>query len=99
RQMFPWLTPLIRALGSYLAPATISTPSFFRAGDATATSIEVRFVPDDDAGECYMIDGPGISHETLMDEPFVGALAIALTRQLDRSPSARPVQRRPADAG
>ncbi len=99
RQMFPLWTPLIRALGSYVAPATICTPTFFRAGDATATSIEVRFVPDDDAGECYMIDGPGISHETLMDEPFVGALAIALTQQLDRWPSARSVQPRPSDAG
>jgi thioesterase domain-containing protein len=99
RQAFPLWTPLSRALGSYVAPTTICTPTFFRAGDATASSIEVRFVPDDDAGECYMIDGPGISHETLMDEPFVGALAIALTQQLDGAPSARSVQRRPPDAG
>ncbi len=99
RQAFPLWTPLSRALGSYVAPTTICTPTFFRAGDAAATSIGVRFVPDDDAGECYMIDGPGISHETLMDEPFVGALAIALTQQLDGAPSERSAQRPPAGTG
>ena len=98
RQAFPLWTPLSRALGSYVAPATICTPTFFRAGDANATSIEVRLVPDDDGGECYMIDGPGISHETLMDEPFVGALAIALTQQLDGAPSAQSVHQPPNDA-
>jgi thioesterase domain-containing protein/aryl carrier-like protein len=99
RQAFPLWTPLSRALGSYVAPTTICTPTFFRAGDAAATSIGVRFVPDDAAGECYMIDGPGISHETLMDEPFVGALAIALTQQLDGAPSERSAQRPPAGTG
>jgi len=98
RQTFPLWTPLSRALGSYVAPGTLCTPTFFRAGDPTATSIEVRFVPGDDAGECYVIDGPGISHETLMDEPFVGALAIALTQQLDGATSSRPVQQPPAVA-
>jgi len=90
-QASPLWRSLSRALGSYVAPTTNCRVTFFRAGEPTADRTEVRFLPGDDrAGECYVIDGPGVSHGTLMEEPHVGSLATALTELLDRveSPTA-----------
>jgi hypothetical protein len=59
----------------------------FRAGDPYADTTTVRVLPPaEDGTNCYVIDGPGISHDSLMHEPHVGALAHALTEQLDRAP-------------
>lgn len=84
-QVSPVWRSLNRALGSYVAPPTNCAVTFFRAGEATGDRTVVRFVPGADA--CCMIDGPGLSHETLMQEPHVGALAEALTDLLDRATS------------
>jgi hypothetical protein len=54
----------------------------FRAGDPTAPP-GIRFVPGHD--RTYLIDGPGVCHDALMDEPHVGALAAALTDVLARA--------------
>ena len=64
----------------------------------------MRFVPGQlGTGESYVIDGPGLSHETVMEEPHVHALATALTELLDRakpSTSARRSSHRlPLDLG
>ena len=83
---FPLQRSLSLALGSYVAQHTNCSVTIFRAGDPTVATTEVRFVPGDEVtGDCYMIDGPGISHGGLMEEPFVGALANALTERLDRA--------------
>ncbi|HEX4489808.1 MAG TPA: amino acid adenylation domain-containing protein [Acidimicrobiia bacterium] len=79
--------PLERALGralkSYVVPVIGCPLTFFRAGDPSASTSAVRFV--DGAERTYLVDGPGVSHDTLMDEPHVGVLASALTDVLDRS--------------
>jgi hypothetical protein len=88
-QASPLWRSLSRALGSYVAPTTNCRVTFFRAGEPSTDTTEVRFVPgDDSAGEWYVIDGPGLRHGTLMEEPHVGALAAALTQLLDRTEAA-----------
>lgn len=88
RQASPLWRSLSRALGSYVAPTTNCRVTYFRAGEPTGDRTQVRFLPGDDrAGGSYVIDGPGLSHETLMQEPHVGALATALMELLD-SPTA-----------
>jgi thioesterase domain-containing protein len=77
---------LSRALERYVAPTTRCTLTMFRAGESTAGRTEVRFQPGGDgADESYVFDGPGVSHETLMEEPHVAKLADALTQRLDRA--------------
>jgi amino acid adenylation domain-containing protein len=81
----PICKPLKRALASYIAPRTTCTTTFFRAGTPTARGCAVRMVPGDEGtDDCYVIDGPGVSHLTLMKEPHVRVLANALTERLDR---------------
>ena len=90
-QASPLWRSLSRALASYVAPTTKCTVTFFRAGEPTADKTEVRFLPGGDGvGESYVIDGPGLSHGTVMEEPHVGALATALTELLDRAGAAAP---------
>ena len=66
-----------RALGhamkSYVVPATTCPLTLFRAGDPNVPVPAVRFVPGRD--HTYLIDGPGVCHDALMDEPHVAALA------------------------
>ena len=85
-QADPLWRSLSRALASYVAPTTSCTVTLFRAGDPTADRPRSGSFPvDDGPGECYVIDGPGVAHGTLMEEPHVGALATALTQLLDRA--------------
>jgi thioesterase domain-containing protein/acyl carrier protein len=77
--------PLKIKRASYEAAPTTCTVTFFRSGVPTARRGHVRMVPEDEGtDECYVIDGPGVSHLTLMKEPHVGVLAKALTDRLDR---------------
>ena len=86
-QADPLWRSLSRALASYVAPTISCTVTLFRAGDPTAERSEVRSLPaDDGSGVCYVIDGPGVAHGTLMEEPHVGLLATALTELLDEQP-------------
>jgi acyl carrier protein len=78
---FPLQRSLSRALGNYVAPSTRCPVTTIRAGDPNVPTTGIHFVPGDD--ETYVVDGPGISHDTLMDEPFVGVVATVLTRLLD----------------
>ena len=64
--------------------------ALFRAGDPTVSASAVRFV--EDAERTYLVDGPGVSHDTLMDEPHIGALARALTDVLDRASGSEPAR-------
>jgi aspartate racemase len=77
----PLQRSLGRALGTYVAPATKCPVTTFRAGDPTVATTAIRVLPDD--GTTFIVDGPGVSHETLMDDQFVGAIADALTRLLE----------------
>ena len=81
----PICTPLKLALASYIAPRTTCSTTLFRAGTPTVRGSHVRMVPaDGGTDDCYVIDGPGVSHLTLMKEPHVRVLADALTERLDR---------------
>ena len=80
---FPLQRTLNRALGSYMAPTTKCTITTISAGDPTAATTDIRFLPGDD--DTYIVDGPGVSHETLMDEPFVSTVATVLTNLLGRA--------------
>jgi hypothetical protein len=63
--------------------------TLYRAGDPKAARTEVRALHGRHrAGECYLIDGPGVSHSTLLEEPHVVALAAALTELLARADGA-----------
>jgi amino acid adenylation domain-containing protein len=72
-----------RALGTYVAPETRCPVATFRAGDPDASATHVRLLPGDD--DTYIVDGPGVSHLTLMEEPFVGEIAPVLARLLDHA--------------
>jgi amino acid adenylation domain-containing protein len=74
---------LSRALGTYVAPATRCRIATFRAGDPTLSTTHVNLLPGDE--DTYIVDGPGVSHETLMEEPFVGAVVSVLTGLLDHA--------------
>jgi amino acid adenylation domain-containing protein len=77
--------PLKIRRASYVAVPTTCTVTLFRSGAPKSRSGHVRMVPGDaGADECYAIDGPGVSHLTLMREPHVRLLANALTERLDR---------------
>jgi amino acid adenylation domain-containing protein len=80
---FPLQRTLNRALGSYMAPTTKCTITTISAGDPTASTTGIRFLPG--ADDTYIVDGPGVSHETLMDEPFVSTVATVLTDLLGRA--------------
>ena len=83
-EALPFWRPLKLALASYVAPRTICTLTFFRPGTPSASESHVRLVPGDEGtDECYVIDGPGVSHQSLMKEPHVRVLAKALTERLD----------------
>ena len=74
----PFWRPLKQALASYAAPETTCTVTFFHAGVPTVQESHVRMVPAHGrTEECYFIDGPGVSHHTLMQEPHVDVLASA----------------------
>ncbi len=77
--------PLKIKRARYDTTPTTCTVTFFRSGAPTAPQGDVRMVPEDDGtDECYVIDGPGVSHLTLMKEPHVRVLAKALIDRLDR---------------
>lgn len=90
-QATPLWRSLSRALGSYVAPTTDCMVTLFRAGESSAETTTVRFIPGaDGAREWYVIDGPGLSHESLLEEPHVGVVAKALTELLDRADGSKP---------
>lgn len=74
---------LTRALGSYVAPTTKCMVTLFRAGDPDTDKSAVEILPADGGEEWYMVDGPGVSHDALMEEPHVTTLAAALSEILD----------------
>ncbi len=79
----PLQRTLGRALGSYTTRTTNCTITTISSGDPTVATTGIRFLPGDD--DSYIVDGPGVSHETLMDEPFVSAVATVLTDLLERA--------------
>jgi amino acid adenylation domain-containing protein len=79
------LRPLKIRRTSYATTPTTCTVTLFRPGAPKVQSGHVRMVPGaEGADECYLIDGPGVSHLTLMSEPHVRLLAGTLTERLDR---------------
>jgi amino acid adenylation domain-containing protein len=81
----PICMPLKVALAAYIAPRTTCSTTFFRAGTPTVRGSHVHMVPGDEGtDDCYVIDGPGVSHFTLMKEPHVRVLANTLAERLDR---------------
>ena len=74
---------LERALESYSSPPTRCPVTSFRAGEPTAqeSAVHVRD-REDGTHECYIFDGPGVSHESLMREPHIRFLARALNECL-----------------
>jgi amino acid adenylation domain-containing protein len=87
---FPLQRSLQRSLGTYVAPATHCPVTMFRAGDPHAPTTAVRRVPGDTTtDESYAVDGPGVDHDTLLDEPHVVALAAVLTERLARTTTNR----------
>ncbi len=67
----PLWRALRRSMRAYTVPTTKCSVTFFRGGAPTADVTGVRFVPGNDGAGEYVIDGPGVSHETLMAEPHV----------------------------
>ena len=75
---------LMQALGSYVAPRTNCSITYFRVGVRTNRGRVQMLQGQDGTGDCYVIDGPDISHFVIMAEPHVRLLANALTECLDR---------------
>ena len=75
---------LMRALRSYVAPRTNCSITYFRAGVQTNRGRVQMLQGEKGTGDCYVIDGPDISHLALMGEPHVRLLANVLTDRLDR---------------
>ena len=75
---------LMQALWSYAAPRTNCSITYFRAGVQTDRGLVQMPHGEEGTDDCYVIDGPDISHFTLMAEPHVRLLADALTDRLDR---------------
>lgn len=75
-----------RALSSYASPPTRCAVTYLRAGMSTAPESAVRG-PDlvEGSDRRYFIDGPGVSHETLMKPPHIRYLAQALNDCLDQA--------------
>ncbi len=74
---------LQRSLTAYVSPSTRCAPTSFRAGapdEPSAVRVRDR---RDGTHDRYVIDGPGVSHETLMREPHIRLLARALNECLD----------------
>ncbi len=63
----------------------------FRAGDPGVATTHVRLVPGDD--DTYIVDGPGVSHDSLLEEPHVEAVASVFTQLLDRASGELPRER------
>ncbi len=83
-QASPVWRSLSQALSEYVSPVTTCPITLFRAGSPTAPESAVRIVDRDaESARSYVIDGPGVSHETIMSEPHVQSLARALADALD----------------
>ncbi len=75
---------LMQAHSSYVPPRTNCSITYFRVGAQTDPGRVRMLQGDEGPNECYVIDGPDISHVALMAEPHVRLLANALTDCLDR---------------
>ena len=74
----------MQAHSSYIAPRTNCSITYFHVGAQTDPGRVQMLQEDEGSDECYVIDGPDISHVALMGEPHVRLLANALTDRLDR---------------
>jgi amino acid adenylation domain-containing protein len=77
---------LYQALSAYVSPPTRCAVTYFRAGTSTTSdsAVHVREREDGTPG-WYIVDGPGISHDSFMSEPHIRHLARALDDCLVRA--------------